>query len=585
MSLKKTGKIDNHYQEKGDVKMKAFWKKSYDPGIADLDPALWETTLDKVYHQTMDAFPQKTALAFMGVEISFAALDQYSNRFAHMLLSNGFKKGDVVGISLPNIPEYVITVIGTLKAGCVVSGVSPLLSVDETAFQLKNSDAKGFVTLDALFERHLTRIHSMLPELKLVAAAGVGGFLPRPKRFIGKLLGKIPKGKITPLEGKTVFKFHDILHSKNFSPARPQIDIFPDDTAYLQYTGGTTGTPKGAVMTHRNALADMIIVSTWLHLKKGKEAALSAFPLFHIAGLFTSSIFLSYGITQILIPNPRDTDRICADMKKYKPFFSANVPSLYHLLMENPKFKHMDHSNLKICVTAAAAYPEDSQKKLEQIIGKGKLLEAYGMTETSPLTVMNPVMGQKKLGSIGLPLPNTDIKLIDPETRNPVPQGEPGEICIKGPQVMKGYYKLQKETQHVLDADGYLYTGDVAVQDADGYLKIVDRTKDMINVSGFKVFSKKIEDILTEHPVIAQIAVIGIPDPKKPGSELVKAYITIDEDSGFHGSEDELKATVTAFAKEKLANYEVPKEIEIRKELPLTSVGKLDKKKLRSTMG
>ena len=444
------------------------------------------------------------------------------------------EKGDVVGISLPNIPEYVITVIGTLKAGCVVSGVSPLLSVDETAFQLKNSDAKGFSTLDALFEKHLTRIHSTLPELKLVAAAGVGGFLPGHKRFIGKLLGKIP---------------------------------------------------KGAVMTHRNALADMIIVSTWLHLKKGKETALSAFPLFHIAGLFTSSIFLSYGITQILIPNPRDTDRICADMKKYKPFFTANVPSLYHLLMENPKFKHMDHSNLKICVTAAAAYPEDSQKKLEQIIGKGKLLEAYGMTETSPLTAMNPVMGQKKLGSIGLPLPNTDIRLTDPETRNPVPQGEPGEICIKGPQVMKGYYKLQKETHHVLDADGYLYTGDVAVQDADGYLKIVDRTKDMINVSGFKVFSKKIEDILTEHPAIAQIAVIGIPDPKKPGSELVKAYLTIDEDSGVHGSEDELKATVTAFAKEKLASYEVPKEIEIRKELPLTSVGKLDKKKLRSTMG
>ncbi len=559
----------------------AFWKKSYDPGVGDLNPVLWETTLDKVYHETMDAFPKRTALAFMGVEISFATLDQYANCFAHMLLSNGFKKGDVVGISLPNIPEYVIAVLGTLKAGCVVSGVSPLLSGDETAFQLKNSDAKGFVTLDAIFEKHLTRIHASLPKLSLVVAASVGGFLPGPKRFLGKILGKIPKGKITPLEGKTIFKFHDILLSKKFSPVRPRVDITPDDTAYLQYTGGTTGTPKGAVMTHRNALADMVIVSTWLHLKKGSKTALSAFPLFHIAGLFTSSIFLSYGITQILIPNPRDTDRICADMKKYKPFFTANVPSLYHLLMENPKFKQMDHSTLQICVTAAAAYPEDSQKKLEQIIGKGKLIEAYGMTETSPLTAMNPVMGQKKLGSIGLPLPNTDIKLVDPVTKTLVAQGEPGEICIKGPQVMKGYYNLPKETQQAMDADGYLFTGDVAVQDADGYLKIVDRTKDMINVSGFKVFSKKIEDILTGHPAIAQIAFIGVPDPKKPGSEIVKAYLTLDEDYEFHGSEDDLKSGIMAFAKEKLATYEVPKEIEIRKELPLTSVGKLDKKKLR----
>ncbi|MBU2453253.1 MAG: AMP-binding protein [Proteobacteria bacterium] len=558
-----------------------FWKKSYDPGIDDLDPVLWETTLDKVYHQSMDAFPKRAALAFMGVEISFADLDQYANRFAHLLLSNRFKKGDVVGISLPNIPEYVIAILGTLKAGCVVSGVSPLLSADEMAFQLKNSDAKAFVTLDAIFEKHLTCIHSTLPELKLVVAASVGGFLPGVKRFLGKLLGKIPKGRVTPLKGKTIVKFHDILHAKSVSSARPDIDIFPDDIAYLQYTGGTTGTPKGAEMTHRNAVADMVIVSTWLHLKKGKETALSAFPLFHIAGLFTSSVFLSYGITQILIPNPRDTDRICTDMETYKPFFTANVPSLYHLLMENPKFKHMDHSNLKICITAAAAYPEDSQKKLETIIGKGKLIEAYGMTETSPLTAMNPVNGKKKLGSIGLPLPNTDIKLVDPQTRNQVAQGEPGEICIKGPQVMKGYYKLHEEIKNIMDAQGYLYTGDVAIQDAEGYLTIVDRTKDMINVSGFKVFSKKIEDILAAHPAILEIATIGILDPQKPGSEMVKAYVTIDKGLEFHGGEDAVKADIMAFAKQKLAAYEVPKEIEFRTELPLTSVGKLDKKALR----
>jgi long-chain acyl-CoA synthetase len=249
--------------------------------------------------------------------------------------------------------------------------------------------------------------------------------------------------------------------------------------------------------------------------------------------------------------------------------------------MSNPKFGELDHSHLKTCISAAAAFPEDAQKKLEGIIGSGKLLEAYGMTETSPLTVMNPTYGKKKLGCIGLPLPNTSLKLLDPVTGAEVAPGEAGEMCFKGPQIMNGYYRQPGETAKAVDKDGYMHTGDVAVQDEEGYLKIVDRTKDMVNVSGFKVFSKKVEDILSEHPAIEEIAIIGVPDPGKPGSELVMAFVIIAEIPPQDGDEASLKENIFTFARARLTPYEVPKVIEFRKELPLTSVGKLNKKKLR----
>ncbi|UCD85367.1 MAG: AMP-binding protein [Deltaproteobacteria bacterium] len=558
-----------------------FWKKSYDEGLDDLDPKLWEITYVEATRPIFEKYKNKLALAYMGTEITFAELDRYSNQFANMLLSNGFKKGDVVGINLPNIPEYVIAWLGTLKAGCVVSGVSPLLSSEEMEFQLKDVNAKGLVTLDAIFAGRLVNIVSNLPELRTVVAASVGGFLPGIKRVLGKLLGKIPKGKVTPLAGKVVYNFGDAIKEGNFSAELPLVDLTPDDIAYIQYTGGTTGTPKGAMISHRNAVSNTVVVTAWLEWGEGKGVALSGFPFFHIAGLFFNQGCIYYGWPQILIPNPRDVNHICAEIAKYKPTALVNVPSLYQLLIADPKFKALDHSRLEICVSAASPFPEDAQKELESIVGEGKLLEAYGMTETSPITVMNPSKGKKKLGSIGLPVLNTDIKLVDPATGKEVNLGEPGEIWVKGPQVMVGYYNKPEETKKVIDEQGYMHTGDVAVQDEEGYLRIVDRTKDMIIVGGFKVFSKKVEEVLTEHPAVEMIAFVGVANPERPGSEIVKAFVTIKPGYEFDGDEEALKGDIIRFAQEKLAPYEVPKVIEIRKELPLTAIGKVDKKQLR----
>jgi long-chain acyl-CoA synthetase len=561
------------------IKIMKFWIKSYDEGITDLDPSLWETTIIQALRPTLEGLADNLALVYLGIEVSFGELELYSNKFAHMLLEKGIKKGDVVGLNLANMPQFVIALLGVLKIGGVVTGVSPLLSEEQLLYQLQDSGAKALVTLDAVFEKRLVLIAPELPELKLVVTTNVGDFLSKVKQILGKLLKKIPTGKVIPLEGKEIVDLWTVIHS-DYSSSLPEADVTPDDLAFVLYTGGTTGPPKGAMLTHRNFVADLVLVQTWLNWTKGTGSALSGFPFFHVAGLTFLSNCLYLGWPQLLVPNPRDTDLICDLIKKYQPTALVNVPSLFQILMKNPKFKKLDHSMLDTCISSAAPFPKESQIELESVIGKGKLLEVYGMTECSPLTTMNPYRGTKKLGSIGLPLMNTDIKLIDPETGKEVPIGEPGEIHVKGPQVMKEYLNKPEETKNTIGEDGYLRTGDVAVFDEDGYLKIVDRTKDMLIVGGFKVFSTKVEDIISKHPAVNTVAIIGTPNPERPGSELVKGYFVISSDYEIE-NEDKLKRNLTEWMKEKLSPYEVPKIIEIREELPLTLVGKVDKKLLR----
>jgi long-chain acyl-CoA synthetase len=436
------------------------------------------------------------------------------------------------------------------------------------------------VTLDAIFAVRVTQIADKLPRLKVIVAASVGGFIPPVKRVLGKLLKKIPTGEVKPLSGKTVYRMEEVIKKGAFSDKAPGLKITPDDIAYIQYTGGTTGAPKGAMLSHRNAVSDLLIVQKWLSWEPGKGPALSGFPFFHIAGLFFNENCIYLGWTQVLIANPRDTAHICSELAKYRPTTLVNVPSLFQLLITTPKFKTLDHSNLEVCISAASPFPEESQKELESIVGKQKLLEVYGMSETSPLTVMNPSRGKKKLGTIGLPILNTEVKLVDPASGKEVGVGQPGELWVKGPMVMVGYYKKPQETKIAVDKDGYMHTGDVVVMDDGGYLRIVDRTKDMIIVGGFKVFSVKVEDVLSRHPAVDMVAMVGIPNPERPGSEFVKAFIQLVPE---HAARDRkaVEKSILDYAKEKLSAYEVPKVIEFMDQLPLTAVGKLDKKRLR----
>ena len=562
-----------------------FWKKNWDPKIKDLDPKEFETSFIKGTRRTFEEVPDKVAFFFYGTEVSYGELDKLSNEFANMLIENGFKKGDVLGICLANIPEYVIGVLGGLKAGLIVSGVSPLLSTVQIQYQLNDLGSGGkqitFLTLDAVFAGHITKIYDKVPALKLVVTTSVGGFMPKFLARMGKLIGKIPKGKVTPLEGITVLEYHKKVKGK-FSDDSPDLKVSPDDIAFIQYTGGTTGPPKGAMLSHRNFVSDVKIFQHWLSWEFGKGFGLSGFPFFHIAGLFTCANVIMLGWSQILIPNPRDTNHIIKEMLKYRPSVLANVPTLYQMLLKNPNFKKIDKEMIDYVISAAAPFPKESQEILESVIGEGKLIELYGMTETSPLTIGNPSKGKKKLGHVGLPFPNVEFKLLDPDTGAEVPIGEPGEICVKGPMVMQGYYNKPEETKKAIPADGFMRTGDMGAMDEEGYVRIVDRTKDMIIVGGYKVFSAKLEDTLTKHPAIEMVATIGIPNPERPGSEIVKAFIQLDPDFKFDGNKEAIKEDILRFAKDNCAPYEVPKSIEIIDELPVTSVGKVDKKLLRN---
>ncbi len=562
-----------------------FWRKNWDPGLTDLDPKEFETTYLEMLKPVFEKYPDNMALAFQGLEINFRELDRYSNQFANMLIENGFKRGDAVGINLPNTPEYVYSVLGTLKAGCIISGVSPLMSDVQMHYQIEDLGTGGnkvaLVTLDAIFEHRLKKIADKLPQLKVVVGTSVIGSFSKEDQAKIKAVREIPSGEITPLEGKTVLHFQDDVLT-NSSTDLPKVDISPDDIGWIQYTGGTTGPPKGAMLSHRNCASNMKGINAWLQWEEGKGMLCSGFPMFHIAGLTVSEAAIYLGWSQILIPNPRDALGICNEMKKYKPTVLVNVPSLYQILINFRKFKRLDHSNIVSCISAAASFPKESQEALESIVGEGKLLELYGMTELSPVASMNPSLGKKKLGTVGMPFLNVELKLVDPETGKEVPLGEPGEICVRGPLVMQGYYNKPEETKKAIDSDGYMHSGDVGIMDEDGYIRIIDRTKDMIIVGGFKVFSAKIEDVLAKHPAIGIIALIGLPNPDRPGSEIVKAYIQLNPDFEYDGNEEALKEDIIKFAKENCAPYEVPKIIEIAEELPLTVIGKIDKKILRS---
>jgi acyl-CoA synthetase (AMP-forming)/AMP-acid ligase II len=558
------------------------WLAAYDPDVPPQVPLPDQSYVD-LLREAFERFPERPAYHFLGRTTTFREFQNQADRFAALLRDQGCRPGDVVAVNLPNIPQYLIAHTGALLAGCAATGLSPLHTGREMAYQLRDSRARVLVTLDAIFEKRLAPLQEDLPELQTICPTGLLDFLPRWKQFLGKKIKKVPTGKIFDLPGKKVLPFMEAL--RLYPPDPVALKIPADAVCLIQYTGGTTGLPKGTLLTHGNITANIQQVRTWFHLETGRETILSGFPFFHLAGLMLAMTELVLAGTQILVPNPRDTDHICREMARYHPTILVNVPTLYLMLMENPRFNKLDFSRLAFCLSGASPFPVESIRALEEIVGRGKLVEVYGMTETSPLITANPHKGPKKIGTVGLPLPNTRVKLIDLETgTREVPVGEEGELIVHGPQVMKGYLNRPEETAHALrpfQGEPWMHTGDVARRDEEGYLTIVDRAKDMLNVGGFKVFSREVEEKLYDHPAIELCAIVGVPNPQRPGSELVKLVVQ-KASAARDRPEEMLKKEILDFARETLSPYKVPKFIEFVEALPLTPVGKVDKKALRA---
>jgi len=558
-----------------DVYSEKPWLKKYDKNVA---PALTyeEKSFSEKFPETVAKYPDKTALVYMGRFLTFREVDELSNRLANFLIASGLRPDDVVGLHMPNIPANYIAVIGVQKAGCVSTGLSPLLTAAEMQHQLIDSGTKVVITVDILFDK-IAEVAAKAP-FTAVVVTEIADFLPGIKRVLGKLLKKIPTAEVKPLTGKTVKRFMDVLNESKADPV--QVKRGFDDMIFMMYTGGTTGPAKGAMLTQRSYMSNRHQVLTWLDLKP-EDVALSAFPLFHIAGLALGGFSITNGITQICVPNPRDSHFLIECLKAYKPTFVVNVPTVYFELLKQPAFRNLDlKKHLKWCLSAAAPFPAEYIKELESIIGEGNFIELYGMTEMSPVMICNPRYGVKKPTSIGMPISDTLVKLIDPETGQPAKQGEPGEIVITGPQIMKGYFNKPDETANAV-RDGWMHTGDVATMDGDGYFYIVDRVKDMVIVSGFKVFTRELDEVLAKHPDVEMAASVGIPDPDRPGSERVGIAIVLRPGIARN---DEEKAKILQYLRDKVAPYKVPKVIEFMDALPTSGVGKILKREIKKMM-
>jgi acyl-CoA synthetase (AMP-forming)/AMP-acid ligase II len=552
------------------------WLKFYDPhalSAINYPSMSYAESMD----QTFRKFPQTVALHYMGNGITYGELDVLTNQLARFLIKEGCKAGDTVGVHLPNVPAVYIAALAIQKAGCVYTGVSALLTPDELEYQLNDSGAKALVTLDLLFGA----VQKAVPNtrVKTVIVASVGDYLPTIKKALGTLLKKIPKGDWGAIPGVKVISFLDAL--RGMPTDRTLVKVKPENACLMMYTGGTTGPPKGAVLTHNNVVRHTAQLGKWMNVDSmAGMVGVSAFPMFHQAGNFLSLWSMNMGATQVVVPDPRNLDFIISAIKKYKPTGIINVPTIFLELMKKPAFRSIDFSTVEWFVSGASPFPAENIREFEDIVGKGKLMEVYGMTETTPLITATPRFGKRKVGSVGLPIVDTDVKLVDPDTGQSVPTGSPGELACRGHQVMRGYHNKPDETAHTI-RDGWMHTGDIAEMDEEGYFYIVDRLKDMLSVSGFKVFTRQVDDVLIEHPDVEIAATIGLPDPNRPGSEIVACAIVLKP-----GGEksDAMRGRIIAYMKEKVAPYKVPKVIQFMDQLPMSAVGKVLKRELRKVM-
>lgn len=545
------------------------WLAQYPPEI----PATLEIEGIPVHEyliRTARDFPNKTAIHFMGKEMSYRQLYESANKVAAYLQSLGIEKGDRVAIMLPNMPAGVISYFGVLIAGGIVVQTNPLYTERELEYQMKDSGSKAIIAFDLLYPR-VSKIKGKT-NLEHIIITAIKDFLPFPKNLIYPFIQKKQNGIVVNVkhEGSNHL-LTEILKQPQKRLTVHEFD-FNEDLALLQYTGGTTGFPKGVMITHKNLVSNAAMCVAWLYKSKpGQEIVLGVLPFFHVYGM-TTVMILSVLQAQKMVLIPKfDVDTILKTIEKQRPTLFPGAPTMYIGLLNHPDLMKYDLSSINACISGSAPLPVEVQQKFEELTG-GSLVEGYGLTEASPVTHSNFLWDKKPVaGSIGVPYPSTDAKILSLETGEALPQGEIGEVAVYGPQVMRGYWNRPEETEEVLK-DGWLLTGDVGYMDEEGYFYIVDRKKDMIIAGGFNIYPREIEEILYEHPAIMEAAVAGIPDAYR--GETVKAYIVLKE--GHNVTEEELNE----FTRKHLAAYKVPRYYEFREELPKTAVGKILRRSL-----
>ena len=553
------------------------WVEHYDKGV----PATIEYPQAPLYHFLDDSarkYPDRACTIFKGAVVTYKEMNDISDHLAAALVDMGVKKGDRVGIFMPNSPQFVMAYYAILKAGGVVVATNPLYTAPEIEHQASDAGIEVMFVMTNFYKtikaaQPKTRIKKLIvtnlkealpPLLRLLFT------LAKEKKGGFRIEGGLAEGEVW---------MQDLI-AKYASASRPALEIGPDDTALFQYSGGTTGVSKGAVAMHRNVVANTLQIKSWMTgLEPGKEVVLMAIPLFHVYGMVAGMNFaMSNGGSMVMVPNARDLKDVLDNISKYKATIFPGVPALYNGINNHPDVKAGKYnlSSIKACISGSAPLLRETKEQFEQLTG-GKVFEGYGLSEAPTATHCNPLNGVNKTGSIGMPLPNVDVKIVSLDDGETIlGQGEVGEIIIHGPQVMKGYHNMPTETANTLrtmkDGKTWLFTGDIAQMDEDGYFYIVDRKKELIKPGGFQVWPREVEEALAANPKVLEVGVAGIPDPYR--GETVKAWIVLKP--GESADEAELKA----WCKERLAPYKVPTHYEFRSELPKTTVGKILRREL-----
>ena len=554
--------------------MEKVWLKSYPKGVpAEIDPSEF-MSVGEVFERSCREFAERDAYVCMGEAITYAELDRLSAAFAAYLQSVlGLAPGSRVAIMMPNVLQYPVAMFGALRAGYTVVNCNPLYTPRELEHQLNDSGAEVIVVLEN-FASTLQRVIERT-SVRHVVVTALGDLLPAPKGWIVNLVVRHVKKMVPSFDLPSAVRFNETIKLGRGHTLNP-VNVVHEDISFLQYTGGTTGVAKGAMLTHRNIVSNMMQADAWIRpFMSGPQIVITALPLYHIFALTANClVFLKLGATNILITNPRDIPGFVKELQKYRFTVITGVNTLFNALLNNPDFAKLDFSGLRVSLGGGMAVQRAVAERWKKITGQ-PLIEAYGLTETSPAVCINPPDQKEFNGAIGLPVPSTEISIRDDEGRE-VPPGETGELCVRGPQVMKGYYRRPAETAQVMTADGFLRTGDVATVDEAGFVRIVDRKKDMILVSGFNVYPNEVEDVVAACAGVLECCAIGLPD--EHSGEVVKVFV-VSRDATLTAD------AVIAHCRTQLTAYKIPRHVEFRSELPKTNVGKILRRALKEEAG